>query len=253
MRGGRVPINRLRRFLSETAEGFFLTQDVLFKLIVYLANFCAILISLPLHEFAHAYAAVKNGDSTPMAYGRYTLNPFRHFDPIGLVMMILLRFGWAKPVPINPCNFKDYKKGCVQVSLAGVAVNLILAFVFCPVMLVLFAKVPLKDGDVLLYLKYFIVMLSAAMFYLNVGLFVFNLLPLYPLDGFNFLSAVVRKKRDVIVFLRKYSLVILLAIFALGYIGDWLSIPYLDIIGILRDLVARPILLLWRLILGKWL
>lgn len=81
----------------------------------------------------------------------------------------------------------------------------------------------------------------------------FNLLPLYPLDGFNFLSAVVRRNRGVIDFLRKYSLIILLAIFALGYIGDWLNIPYLDFIGLLRDLVATPIMRLWRLILGKWL
>lgn len=230
-----------------------MTQDALLKLIVYFANFCAILISLPMHEFAHAYAAVKNGDSTPMAYGRYTLNPFRHFDPIGLVMMILLRFGWAKPVPVNPYNFRDHKKGCIQVSLAGVTVNLILAFICCPVMLILFAKLQLRDGETLFYLKFFVIMLSSAMFYLNIGLFVFNLLPLYPLDGFNFLSAVVRRKRGVIDILRKYSLIILLAIFALGYIGDWLNIPYLDFIGLLRDLVATPIMRLWRLILGKWL
>ena len=81
------------------------------KCTLYLANFLAILIILPLHEFAHAFAAVKCGDDTPKFAGRYTLNPFAHFDPIGLVMMILIRFGWAKPVPVNPDNFRNRKSG----------------------------------------------------------------------------------------------------------------------------------------------
>ena len=75
----------------------------------YLANFVAIIIVLPCHEFAHAFAAVKCGDDTPKLAGRYTLNPLAHFDPLGLAMLILLRFGWAKPVPVNPNNFRDYK------------------------------------------------------------------------------------------------------------------------------------------------
>ena len=80
------------------------------KLVLYLANFLAILIVLPCHEFAHAFAAVKNGDETPRLSGRYTLNPFAHFDPLGLVMLIVLRFGWAKPVPVNPDNFRNRKR-----------------------------------------------------------------------------------------------------------------------------------------------
>ena len=80
------------------------------RCVLYLANFLAILIILPLHEFAHAFAAVKCGDDTPKLAGRYTLNPFAHFDPIGLVMMILIRFGWAKPVPVNPDNFRNRKR-----------------------------------------------------------------------------------------------------------------------------------------------
>ena len=79
------------------------------KFILYLASFVAVLIVIPCHEFAHAFVAVKCGDETPRNSGRYTLNPFAHFDPLGLLMMVLLRFGWAKPVPVNPNNFKNYK------------------------------------------------------------------------------------------------------------------------------------------------
>ena len=88
-------------------------EKIITTIVIYLANFLAILIVLPCHEFAHAFAAVKCGDDTPKYAGRYTLNPFAHFDPIGLVMLILLRFGWAKPVPVNPDNFRNYKQGCV--------------------------------------------------------------------------------------------------------------------------------------------
>lgn len=227
-----------------------LSERVITTLIVYLANFVAVLISLPLHEFAHSFAAVKNGDPTPKLYGRYTLNPFAHFDPVGLVMMILLRFGWAKPVPVNPNNFRKYRKGCVQVSLAGVVVNLVLAFLFCPLFLLFEKYVPLYLGDPWLYVKVFVYYVLMAMFYLNIGLFVFNLLPLYPLDGFNFYDAVARKRGKVYWFLRKYSLWILIAIFAVGYIGDFLNMPYLDIIGVLRNLICTPILKLWKVILG---
>jgi Zn-dependent protease len=70
------------------------------------------MIVLPLHEFAHAFAAVKNGDLTPRLNNRYTLNPLAHFDLIGLICFAFVGFGWAKPVPINPYNFNNYKKGC---------------------------------------------------------------------------------------------------------------------------------------------
>ena len=88
------------------------------RLISYLCIFIALLIVLPLHEFAHAFAAVKSGDNTPKMYGRYTINPLAHFDLMGLAFFIFARFGWAKPVPINPKNFKHYKRGCFFTSIA---------------------------------------------------------------------------------------------------------------------------------------
>ncbi len=106
-----------------------MTSDI----ISYVAIFLAILIVMPAHEFAHAFVAYKCGDYTPKARGRLTLNPFAHFDVLGLIMLMVARFGWAKPVPINPYNFKHYKRDYFLVSIAGVTMNLILAFFFYPI------------------------------------------------------------------------------------------------------------------------
>lgn len=89
----------------------------------------AILISLTFHEFGHAYAAYKMGDPTARNLGRMTLNPLAHIDPIGFILLVLFGFGWAKPVPVNPRNYNNFKKGEIVVSLAGVTMNLILAVV----------------------------------------------------------------------------------------------------------------------------
>ena len=102
------------------------------RIITYLSVFIAILVILPFHEFAHAFVAVKCGDNTPKNYGRYTLNPLAHFDRVGLICFLFAGFGWAKPVPINPNNFKKYKKGCFLVSIAGVVFNYILSFFAYP-------------------------------------------------------------------------------------------------------------------------
>ena len=89
----------------------------------------AILVALAFHEWAHAYAAYRLGDPTAYNLGRMTLNPLAHIDPWGFVMLALFRFGWAKPVPINPRNFKNYRRDEIIVGLAGVVTNLLLAFV----------------------------------------------------------------------------------------------------------------------------
>lgn len=96
-----------------------------------------IIVAISFHECAHAYAAYKCGDPTARNLGRMTLNPLAHFDPIGIVMMLLVRFGWAKPVPINTRNFKNPRKDELIVSLAGVATNLIIAFLTLGVMYIL--------------------------------------------------------------------------------------------------------------------
>lgn len=226
-------------------------ERILSILVVYLASFLAVLIVLPCHEFAHAFAAVKNGDETPKYAGRYTLNPFAHFDPLGLAMLILLRFGWAKPIPVNPDNFRNYKKGCIWVSVAGVLANIALAIIFCPVYLLVAEKgILLINAQWAVYINTLIYYFFYSLFYMNIGLFVFNLLPIYPLDGFRLYDALTTRHGKFYYFLRQNSFYILIAILLLGYAGDMLGLPWLDIVGMLVKYVSMPILYLWRLILG---
>ena len=226
-------------------------EKVITTLVVYLANFLAILIVLPCHEFAHAFAAVKNGDETPRLAGRYTLNPFAHFDPIGLVMLILLRFGWAKPVPVNPGNFGNYKKGCVWVSIAGVLANIAFAFLICPIYLLVANKGFLMiNADWAIYINTLIYGFFYSLFSINVGLFVFNLLPVYPLDGFRLYDALTKKHGKVYYFLRKNGFYILIGIILLGYIADATGIWWLDFLPIITNYVSMPIIKFWGLILG---
>lgn len=104
-------------------------------LFFYLASFVAVVAVLTMHEFAHAFTAYKCGDPTPKWNKRLTLNPLRHFDVTGLICFTLVGFGWAKPVPINPNNFKNYRKGLGLTASAGVIVNYVFAFLWYPVFL----------------------------------------------------------------------------------------------------------------------
>ena len=97
----------------------------------------AVIIAISFHECAHAYAAYRCGDPTARNLGRMTLNPVAHFDPVGLVMLLIARFGWAKPVPINTRNFKNPRRDEIIVALAGVATNLLIAFLTYGIMFVL--------------------------------------------------------------------------------------------------------------------
>lgn len=221
------------------------------KLVVYLASFLAILIALPCHEFAHAFAAVKNGDETPRLCGRYTLNPIAHFDPLGLAMLVLLGFGWAKPVPVNSDNFKNYKKGCVWVSVAGVLTNLALAIIFCPLyLLVVYKGWFTINADWALYINLLIRYFFMELFYINIGLCVFNLLPLYPLDGFRLYDSLATRRGKFYYYLRRYSSHIMIAILLLGCVGTFTGLFWLDIVGVLMDYVSMPIISLWQFILG---
>ena len=137
-----------------------------------------IFVALPFHEFAHAAAAVALGDDTPRRQGRYTLNPLPHIDPMGAILIALTGFGWARPVQWNPRNITiDRKLVSIIVSLAGPLSNLLLAIVAA----ILVRLVPGGNAFITTFLLFFI--------QINVLLFVFNLIPVPPLDGSHVLFA----------------------------------------------------------------
>lgn len=138
----------------------------------------ALMISITFHEFMHAWSANYLGDPTPKAAGRMTLNPIAHIDPIGTIIMPLLlilaglpAFGYAKPVPINPLNFKNYRLGQAVVSLAGPISNLILLLIFA----IVYKFLPSKESLFAVFVINIIIV--------NIVLMIFNLLPIPPLDG----------------------------------------------------------------------
>jgi len=156
--------------------------------LLYLLMFTVgILFSLIIHECAHGYVALKCGDPTAKMMGRLTLDPRKHLDPIGTICMLFLRIGWAKPVPINPRNFRNYRRDYILVSLAGIAVNT-LVFLLSTVISALILK-HMELTQAVYYLWYFFVMLAQ----MNLSLAVFNLLPVPPLDGYRFLDQFVFK------------------------------------------------------------
>ena len=138
-----------------------------------------VILAMTFHEFAHAWMAVKLGDNTPRAQGRLTLNPASHIDPVGIILLLFVHIGWGKPVQINPRNFNSNKSRATceaLVSLAGPVMNFILAFIL---LIIYYAMVLFLTIDIPLVL-YDIVYYAVIV---NIGLGVFNLIPLPPLDG----------------------------------------------------------------------
>lgn len=146
-----------------------------------------LLLSLSFHEFAHAYISYRLGDPTAKNMGRLTLNPMKHLDPIGTLMMLIARIGWAKPVPINPIYYKDRKKGTMLVSVAGPLSNIILAFLAAFPLVYLSGKYTLA-GFGTSSLVDILLNFSLLFFIVNINLALFNIIPVPPLDGSKILS-----------------------------------------------------------------
>lgn len=171
----------------------------------------ALLIALTVHEYAHARAAVILGDPTPRLMGRLTLNPVAHLDPIGLIMLWLFKFGWAKPVPINPSYFKNYRQDMLVVSLAGPVSNMVLALLTAFLIGIL-AKMQLLSGG-------WVKVLWMTYTY-NIILAIFNLVPIPPLDGAKVLASILPGQQGRIFDqLEQYGPFILMGLVYIGVIG----------------------------------
>ena len=204
-----------------------------------ISRIITLLLAFTLHEFSHAAAATALGDPTPKRYGRLTLNPFAHLDMMGTIMLLFFRFGWAKPVPVDPYALRrKTSAGLMLVSLAGPVSNLLLAVV---------AAIPLRFGWVALFQPsgdFFPSMSDFLVEFLliNLALFFFNLIPLAPLDGEKVVTFFLPDQ--AVTFydkIRPYSPLILLAIiFVLPMFG-------LDLLNIF---IWRPLMELARLMIG---
>jgi Zn-dependent protease len=190
----------------------------------------AVLIALTFHEFAHGWVADKLGDRTPFYQGRLTLNPLPHIDWVGFFMLLIFKFGWAKPVQVDPRNFKNVsrKKGMMLVSLAGPGMNLVLAFLG---LLVLKLLVPEQSAA----WASLLISLLLPLIYINVILAFFNLIPIPPLDGSKILAGLLPDAGAQIVYsLERYGPIILLVLVLTNSFDKVLSPLFNLVDGILR-------------------
>ncbi|MCK4689871.1 MAG: site-2 protease family protein [Candidatus Marinimicrobia bacterium] len=175
-----------------------------------------ILLALTFHEYMHGYTAYRLGDPTAKYAGRLTFNPLAHLDPIGTLMVFLVHFGWAKPVPVNPSYFHDPKRDMLIVSVAGPAANMVLALLSG--ILVRFVR-----AGALSFLPQFILQPIYIMLILslqiNIALAIFNIIPLPPLDGSKILYGMLPHKYDYIIDdVERYGPFILMGVILFGWI-----------------------------------
>jgi Zn-dependent protease len=193
-----------------------------------------ILIALTVHEFSHAYAALRCGDDTARRMGRLTLNPLAHLDPLGTICLLFAPIGWAKPVPINPYYFRNPRRDEIIVSAAGPASNFAMA-VIAAVMFKVSLDILHVNGNSLLFLFLFYGVL------INIALGLFNLLPIFPLDGSHILKNILpRHMAEKMEQLRQYGMFIIIGIVILG-----------NVTGMFYYLIHVPTMLLLNLVMGR--
>lgn len=173
-----------------------------------------ILLALTFHEYAHAFVADKYGDDTAKQSGRLTLNPLAHLDLLGTIMIFIVHFGWAKPVPVNPYRLRNPKKDMLWISAAGPFANMVLALISGILLRLIFAIAGAPDGRSIIGLLTFMVFMSLQ---INLALAIFNVLPIAPLDGSKILFGLLpAKHEDKIYFLERYGPFILIGLIIFG-------------------------------------
>lgn len=196
-------------FLSGLGSGF---SEVFLAIIALLM---AVFVAIPFHEFAHAYAAKRQGDYTATACKRCTLRGLAHVDWTGFLMMFLFGFGWAKPVPVDERNFKRGNKSKFIVSVAGVLMNIALGIGFLFIYMLIYKFFP--DFYYVTAFGYLLEMFLYYSISLNFGLALFNLLPIYPLDGFNIIESFSRRENGFLQFMKRYSFFFFVIIMITGF------------------------------------
>lgn len=220
-----------------------LTSDypIAIKLILVVAVFISATAAIVFHEAAHATVALWCGDPTAKNSGRLTLNPLAHFDWIGIILMLFVGFGWAKPVPINSNNFKKRTLGVVMVSLAGVITNLLLAgigllllYIFYPMLLSLIASE--STVRILGYLFYYMFAYSVIF---NIALAFFNVLPIAPLDGFNLVNALLPRGNAYSSFMFRYGWILLLGLIVVCNVLNYVGLQQYNVFYQIQQLAWR--------------
>lgn len=190
------------------SRGSFSLETLLFTFLSYAM---VILLALPVHELAHGYVADRMGDHTARWSGRLTMNPFAHLDLMGTLMIFLFGFGYAKPVPVNPRNFRNYKTGMALTALAGPASNLLMTFLSLLILRLFYLFLP---AGLALNIAYIFFRQFAL---INVSLAVFNLLPIPPLDGSKIVGAFLSNRAMYAYY--RYQNIIVLVLFLLLFSG----------------------------------
>jgi len=190
----------------------------------------AVLIAITVHEYAHGFMAYHCGDPTAKFAGRLTLNPIAHLDPVGTLMLILFRIGWAKPVPVNYNNMKEPKRDMIKVSLAGPIANIIIAFIFAMVLKLnnLFFQYLVYNNNAYNYPDIIITFIRGWLIFLQTGILInlilaiFNLIPIPPLDGNHILLGLLPDNlaRQYAKVNHTYGILILLLLIWTGFIGN---------------------------------
>ncbi len=199
-----------------------------------IAGIPGLIIAMVVHEYAHARVAVELGDMTPKMMGRLTLNPKAHLDPVGLIMLLVAQFGWAKPVIINPYNFKKPRRDDMLVSVAGPLANLVTAFLA----LVIFIEYQKLGGR----LSEGVVLVMKLIIEYNIGFAIFNMIPIPPLDGSHILMQLLpRDMAYKLASLERYSFLILVVMLMTPILG-YILVPLRSLVWQLYILLLTPLL-----------
>lgn len=199
------------------------------------------LVCITLHELSHGLVAYRLGDDTAKKAGRLTLNPIKHLDIMGLIMMVVFHFGWAKPVPVNMYKFKNPKRGMAITALAGPVSNIIIAVVFLFIYGLLY--IPLYMSSVG---QYFLQMIMITA-YISIGLAVFNLIPVPPLDGSKVLFSLMSDESYYkLMRYERYGTIVMMLLVATGVLGkpldaavEWLYQAFIPVAQFACDIVFK--------------